>query len=480
MSDFLTQHWLLVAAAFLSGLLVKWLLDLFFLRRSIFDTREQLSTRERQLTDARHEQARTSETLKNRLIELDSTSKAKLAAEALAARRARELEAAAEEVAGLRQQLERETARSAALSERVSMLEIRLDRSSTEISQIQSRSLDLSLRLAEAEATVVGQAEALAELRAIRESLTGSRDAVFARLLDAEAGLAAQQEVHLALQDALLSRDTTIAGQRSQLASLDLERRSVADLLAARDAEAGRLADSLAHLSPLKPQLAAAEASLAKIRTQLDSATRVRDESEAALKRRDHELTEWERKAQEYQSAFDDAARENSRISQELARITAQASGASAALKQAEAAKASSDSRLAALAAENTALRKDLESGDTASGGFRDELQRAKSELSAATAARTATESELAAVSESHAQLEAQLVEARQSASRAEELAEQLGTVEAELAVLRALPREPAPAELETVLNDLDQVIRERNGLAAELALLRSKSAGDI
>ena len=67
----LASPWLPLAAAFLSGLLIKWLLDLFFLRHSIFETQEALLTRERQITDLRHELNRSIETLKNRTIELD-------------------------------------------------------------------------------------------------------------------------------------------------------------------------------------------------------------------------------------------------------------------------------------------------------------------------------------------------------------------------------------------------------------------------
>ena len=91
--------WLPWAAAFLSGLLIKWLLDLFFLRRSMFETQQALQTRERQITDLRHELNRSVETLKNRTTELDANVRAKAAAEALAAQRLAENLAAAERAA---------------------------------------------------------------------------------------------------------------------------------------------------------------------------------------------------------------------------------------------------------------------------------------------------------------------------------------------------------------------------------------------
>jgi len=86
-------------------------------------------------------------------------------------------------------------------------------------------------------------------------------------------------------------------------------------------------------------------------------------------------------------------------------------------------------------------------------------------------------ESELATVSESHARLESQLAETKAMASRAEDLSEQLGTVEAELAALKL---EPSPSgsqssgDLDTLLQDLDALTRERNLLAAEVAALKS------
>ncbi|MFM7805458.1 MAG: extracellular solute-binding protein, partial [Verrucomicrobiota bacterium] len=91
-------------------------------------------------------------------------------------------------------------------------------------------------------------------------------------------------------------------------------------------------------------------------------------------------------------------------------------------------------------------------------------------------------ESELATVSESHARLESQLAETRAMASRAEDLAEQLGLVEAELASLKlesspAASGQSSPGDLDTLLQDLDNLTRERNRLAAEVASLKASGA---
>jgi chromosome segregation ATPase len=83
-------------------------------------------------------------------------------------------------------------------------------------------------------------------------------------------------------------------------------------------------------------------------------------------------------------------------------------------------------------------------------------------------------ETELAVVSESHARLESELAETKALASRAEDLSEQLGTVEAELAALKLEPPPSPSGDLETLLQDLDTLTRERNQLAAEVASLKA------
>jgi hypothetical protein len=64
-------------------------------------------------------------------------------------------------------------------------------------------------------------------------------------------------------------------------------------------------------------------------------------------------------------------------------------------------------------------------------------------------------------------------VELRPNAARADDLAERLGQLEAELASLRGTPAGSERSDIDALLNDLDQVTRERNELAAELALHR-------
>ena len=81
---------------------------------------------------------------------------------------------------------------------------------------------------------------------------------------------------------------------------------------------------------------------------------------------------------------------------------------------------------------------------------------------------------EFAVVSESHARLESELAETKALASRAEDLSEQVGTVEAELAALKLEPAPSPSGDLETLFQDLDTLTDERNRLAAEVASLKA------
>lgn len=473
MSDTSVQHWLVVAAAFLTGLLTKWLLDLFFLRRGIFETRTQLAAREQQLTEARHEQARTSEALKNRLIELDATTKAKIAAEGLAARRSKEFEALNSTSGELRVKLESTMETVVRLENDLDRTRRRLEDSRSTEAALRSEALGLRLDQSVSAATLAGQEDSLQELRGIRLSLIEERDAVVARCLGAELSLEAQKSVNSELTGALQSRDTMLAGLRSQLQGLESERQSVAGLLASRDGEVERLSQSAGQLEALRLQHAATEMDLARARTDLESATRVRDEAQAVLRRREAELAESERRAKEYQAAFDDAARENARLGQELAKSEAFATATGTTLKSAEAARKDLEQQLAATILEMVSLQGRIREAEAGGNLGRDRLASSESALSEARAARTALEAELAAVSQSHSRLENQLAELRPNAARADDLAERLGQLEAELAALRGAPNASERSDIDALLNDLDQVTRERNGLAAELALHR-------
>jgi len=257
----LASPWLPLAAAFLSGLLVKWLLDLFFLRSSMFETQEALLTRERQITDLRHELNRSVETLKNRTIELDATVKAKTAAEALGAQRSAEnlatAQRAAAELALLKQAKTEDEEISANLRAEIHTLSGQGSMERSLRQSAESEVLDLKLQLATAAPLALDQEAALQSLR-LAQQLAISENETLRPLLDqSRRELAAQLTVNLALQEAVQLRDTTLEGVRTQLVSAESECQSVSQLLTRQDEERTRFTE-------IQTTLAEAEARCAK------------------------------------------------------------------------------------------------------------------------------------------------------------------------------------------------------------------------
>jgi chromosome segregation ATPase len=439
------SSWLPPVAAFLSGLLVKWLLDLFFLRRSIFETQEALLTRERQITDLRHELNRSVETLKNRTTELDATIKAKAAAEAASAQhQAAKLAAAdqsAAELSALKQartgdQLTAETLRGEIQALLGHVSGERLQRHAAE-----SEALDLRLRLAEAEALALDQGCALEAVRQTQAVTAAENEALRPLLEQARRDLAAQLTVNAALQGAVQLRDTTLEGVRTQLASAESECQSVSRLLARQDEERARMAELQTALAEAEARCAARQSEADAARQQLESIQTQRMDFEAALMLKEAQANAWERECRTAKNRADTAARKSTQDAQALETIRAQLE----------------------------ACRAELDGGRTTP---------APPVNDPGASLRIADlESELATVSESHARLESQLAETKAMASRAEDLSEQLGIVEAELAALKL---EPSPSgsqssgDLDALLQDLDALTRERNLLAAEVAALKS------
>jgi carboxypeptidase Taq len=100
--------------------------------------------------------------------------------------------------------------------------------------------------------------------------------------------------------------------------------------------------------------------------------------------------------------------------------------------------------------------------------------------IAAAEAEKLADERELACVREARkasdrmTKLPSELAETKALASRAEDLSEQLGTVEAELAALKLEPAPSPSGDLESLFQDLETLTHERNRLAAEVASLKA------
>jgi chromosome segregation ATPase len=441
----LASPWLPLAAAFLSGLLVKWLLDLFFLRSSMFETQEALLTRERQITDLRHELNRSVETLKNRTIELDATVKAKAAAEALGTQRLSEnlviAERAAAELAQLRQARSEDASIAANLRAEVQTLLGHVSGERSLRRSAESEALDLKLHQATAASLASDQESALQSLRLARQLAVSENETLRPLIDQARHELAAQLTVNAALLGAVQLRDTTLEGLRTQLASAEAECQSVSQLLARQDEERKRLTKVQTALAEAEARCASSQAEADAARLQLESVQTQRMDFDAALMLKEAQANAWERECRNAKNRADTAVRKSATDAQALESLKAEL--------------AACQTELAAVNGAPTAS-----AAPTADPAL---AQRMKD-----------LETELAVVSESHARLESELAESKALASRAEDLSEQLGTVEAELAALKLEPPPSPSGDLETLLQDLDTLTRERNQLAAEVASLKA------
>lgn len=435
----LASHWLLLAAALLSGLLVKWLLDLFFLRSSMFETQEALLTRERQITDLRHELHRSVETLKNRTIELDATVKAKATAEALGAQRLTEnlatAERAAAELALLKQAKTEDEEIAANLRGEIHTLSGQGSMERSLRQSAESEVLDLKLQLATAAPLALDQESALQSLRLAQQLAVSENETLRPLLVQSRRELAAQLTVNLTLQEAVQLRDTTLEGVRTQLASAEAECQSVSQLLTRQDEERNRFTEVQTTLAEAEARCAASQAEAAATRLQLETLQTRRMDFEAALMLKETQTNAWERECRTAKNRADTAVRKSAADAQALESIKAEF-----AVYRAESAEVT-----------------EAPSADPVLG------QRVKD-----------LETELAVVSESHARLESELAETKALASRAEDLSEQLGTVEAELAALKLEPAPSPSGDLESLFQDLDTLTAERNRLAAEVASLKA------
>ncbi len=343
-------------AALLFGMIVKWLLDLFFLRSRVFGLERQVTERERDLTDLRHDHNRALVDLKNRLTELDATQKAKILISASLAARETDLADARRRLTGIESEIQ--TQREAAEQWRNSF---------------QAREAELALA---------------------RERMA---------TLDGE--LAAGTSVYEAVQAAVQARDTQLAEVISRETELSarLEAATATGAAAAQGWEEVRMALEAAErqVKAAAVERGGLEQELAALRVKSDAATKARAAAERELKKRELEF----------------AARAPEPPNPDLAA----------------------------------------------------QLTATEAELVRLSEGRASLEAELAAVSGSHARLEEQLAEARAEARRLE-------------ARLEDSPAPEGGTEKDTgfdaLLSDLDQMTRERNDLAAEVATLRLTVAG--
>jgi chromosome segregation ATPase len=305
----------------------------------------------------------------------------------------------------------------------------------------ESEALDLKLHQATAASLASDQESSLQSLRLARQLAVSENETLRPLIDQARHELAAQLTVNAALLGAVQLRDTTLEGLRTQLASAEAECQSVSQLLARQDEERKRLTEVQTALAEAEARCASSQAEADAARLQLESVQTQRMDFDAALMLKEAQANAWERECRNAKNRADTAVRKSATDAQALESLKAEL--------------AACQTELAAVNGAPTAS-----AAPTADPAL---AQRMKD-----------LETELAVVSESHARLESELAETKALASRAEDLSEQLGTVEAELAALKLEPAPSPSGDLETLLQDLDTLTRERNRLAAEVAALKS------
>ena len=401
--------WLSLLAAFLAGYTVKWLLDLFVLRERLFTAEARAKRRGEELDSERFAHGRSQTELKARTAEVEVMRTSRDAADAA--------------VHSLRS---KQTVLEAALStarERHHRLEqegtaagLARDSAESEARERATAATDLALHLAVRDADLATADSALSELRARVKLLTEETDFAVRRIPQLETDLASQSNTAAALMSDL---QAALRGQADAQAAAGDAHTALSSAHQALDAARKAKAELEAAAKIHATEAEAAQAELVTLRQQLHRLqTQLKD-----VKSDSGPLEQRLRSRQDEVKELTDQAGE---AAEEIAALKLRAAQAEANLD------AASKTR-STLETENAAREKQIS-----------DLTEKTAEL----------EAELKAISQAHAGLQAEL-EARPAASAAP-----------------ALPVAVLPSN-EVLLAELDQMSRERNALAAELATLR-------
>lgn len=414
MNNSIAQHpvlWLILA--FLLGITVEWLLEVFYFRRPLSDARAAARRRGEDLDSERFAHGRTQSELKSVVAELETANKGRALAEAhLGAARTRiqELESAASSLDARRESLEAELARTRRYAE------------ATEAErQVQAGEVvGLRLQLAELEAAWTTESSVAAQLRTRCHELQRTLDQALERMPALEADAVSQATKAQALEADFQAAMRRHADAESAIGEIRGALSAAQDEL--ETARTGRL--------QLEGELATAKARIQK----LESAGATAKSGSTALE-------------QKLKARID-----------EVKQLTAQLGEATEELAAIRAKAAQLEANLTAAQATRKALEKELAERPTAATAPAPN----PTELAAAQERVREREQEVASWKNRAEELEAELL----ATSRAHQ------ALEAELDRLRSGAAEPADDGLAA---ELESMTRERNQLAAELAVLRAE-----
>lgn len=434
---------LALAFVFLAGWLVHWVVGLLFFRQRYFEQEDRISRQSREIDELRFNLSRTQTDLRSRNDLLDAVQKSKTATEERAAALESDLATARGRVAEV--EAEAQTHRAAADSALG-----RLASTEANLLAAQSQPATATVPSPELEAALLTARAAAQQFQSRTEQLERELKSAASRAAELERAVAASQSVTTTLQSAVGARDASIAKLRAQLADKESERHSVAQVLG-------------------------------KLEAEFELTRRARTSLEGVLKEREIRLSEMERRSQELQESFQATAQENQRLLAENQRLSALNTATTSANRSADSERAELTNRAAQLQNDLSTLRTAALATEARARSLEQDLAAARKaiadEKAAATDLLESQETELKQLRSRTHHLEEEL----ESVTRANQsLTEQLAarpkptaTPETPPAPLAAATPHPA-VDVDALVADFDALSRERNELAAELAVLKS------
>lgn len=468
MKNLLSEHPALVMAlVFFIGWTVHWIVGLLFFRARFFEQDATITRLSRDVDDARFQLTRTQTDLRSKTDLLDAVQKSKSALEQKAHGLAGELLSAQGVAAELAARAETHAAAAATAQNR-----------------LQSELAALSTQ-PQLPPVIPGDPILVASLDTLRDKATHLQNRLDETLADIaeatartvvlERSLAVEKSVRETLARAVQARDESLQEMREELEELET-----------------RLAASEEDRTAAVAQQEARQTEETSLRQEIDRERRARTSLDMVLKERETQLAEAERKAQEFQEAFNEAVEENKRVSDEARKAKATHALAETALKGIDQELKGLKARHAKLETEAADLRKTTtainstaqaatKAQETELATLRIQLDTARAAADASTAALANLEDQLATRTRDFRKLQDQneaLAEELQSLTKANEsLTEQLQRT------TTSTPSESSDGEqnsdVTAILTDLDTVTRERNELAAELAALKTATPGN-
>lgn len=488
------NYWLAPLAFFVGGMTLKWVLDLFFLRQGSQETERMLSVREAEFTALKHEHSQKLIELKNKLMELDATSKAKAVTEGNLAKQSSDLVALRAHLLRTEEELATSRNNELALLERISTRDAELHVAIRRIDSLELETRDqasaaesLRLRLEEVASVASTHSGTVVELRTTLAALQVEAAEASVRRAELSGELEAQRSVTTTLEAAVRSRDVQIADGLSRYAALEAERQSVATSLGVADRELAfartELTERSFELKEAQQFVATQQQELQSLRLQLNDANQTRLAAEALSKRQAAEIDRAERQAHEARQAAETTAIDHQRVMAELATVRQEAVTAGeqhaellTRLRTAESESAANRQRLAELQVQLESVESERHSQtENARAEVSQRLAQPDAPLTTPLTDRLRdVEAELEAVSASHAQLETELSRERQRTAGLHEQLREVTESLARIPVPTPVPPPPVPPGDAALLAEIDELNRERNTLAAELAALKS------